>query len=83
MFSMHEHMIIYFPMALKFYSFGDSIEDSGIIKQVWDILQNDERVKENGVDIVEYFRLKAFCKQFAEKAEENKKEKTRKRKYKK
>lgn len=80
MFSMHEHMIIYFPMALKFYSFGDSIEDSGIIKQVWDILQNDERVKENGVDIVEYFRLKDFCKQFAEKAEENKKKKRKKNK---
>ncbi len=54
-----EQMIVYFPRAMKFYSFKNTTEDIVIIGKIFELLQNDEYAKENLVDIDYYFRQKA------------------------
>jgi hypothetical protein len=53
-----EQMIIYFPRAAKFYSFGNTLEENVVIGKIFDILQNDQTAIENLVDINSYYRLK-------------------------
>lgn len=55
-----EQMIIYFPRAAKFYTFGNTLEENVVTGKIFDILQNDEIAKKKVIDFYEYGYAKHY-----------------------